>query len=198
MYKQKLYESPGMRGRTIDVIIKTLHEKNKREEAHSRRVSVLCKELGMALNLTDREVEELKTVGLFHDIGKIAIEEHILNKDGKLDLDEWEQIKRHPEVGYRILSTVNEMAEMSEYVLAHHEKWNGEGYPKGLKREEISIQSRIITIADAFDAMTSERTYRRVLSYDEAVKELKKNAGIQFDPYLVEIFINKVLLRKKF
>ena len=193
MYKQKLFESPSMRGKTISVIIKTLNEKNKREEEHSHRVSILCKDLGRAINLTEGETEELKTVGLFHDIGKVAIEESILNKEGKLDLGEWEQVKRHPEIGYRILSTVNEMAEMAEYVLAHHEKWNGKGYPKGLKGEEIPLQSRIISIADSFDAMTSERTYKRVLSFDEAIEELKKNAGIQFDPYLVEVFINKVL-----
>lgn len=192
MYKQKLYESPSMRGRTISAIIKTLNEKNKREEAHSHRVSAICADLAMALNLSDSEVEELRTIGLFHDIGKIAIEESILNKEGKLLPEEWEQIKRHPEIGYRILSTVNEMAEMAEYVLAHHEKWDGTGYPKGLKSEEIPFNSRIIAIADAFDAMTSERTYKNALSYEEAEKELQRNAGIQFDPELIEVFIKKV------
>ncbi len=197
MYKQKLIESPSMRGRTITAIIKTLNEKNKREEAHSHRVSALCMELGKALGLTYGEVEELKTVGLFHDIGKIAIEEAILNKEGKLTLDEWEEIKRHPEIGYRILSTVNEMAEMAEFVLAHHERWDGKGYPKGLVQEQIPLFSRIIAIADAFDAMTSERTYRRTLSYQEAAEELLKNAGTQFDPELVEIFASKIIQSEK-
>lgn len=197
MYKQKLYESPSMRGRTITAIIKTLNEKNPREEAHSQRVSALCAELGKVINLTDSEVDELKTVGLFHDIGKIAIEESVLNKEGKLEPEEWEQVKRHPEIGYRILSTVNEMAEMAEYVLAHHERWNGTGYPKGLKHEEIPIQARIISIADAFDAMTSERTYKNALTYDEAIDELNRCAGIQFDPILVDAFINKVVIYKK-
>ncbi|MGE5629314.1 MAG: HD domain-containing phosphohydrolase [Solirubrobacterales bacterium] len=197
MYKQKLYESPSMRGKTITAIIKTLNEKNKREEAHSHRVSAICADLAKALNLSDGEVEELRTVGLFHDIGKIAIEESILNKEGKLLPDEWEQIKRHPEIGYRILSTVNEMAEMAEYVLAHHEKWNGTGYPKGLKNEEIPFQSRIIAIADAFDAMTSERTYKNALTFEEAEKELERNAGIQFDPKLIEVFIKKVSCKYK-
>ena len=193
MYKKKLFESPSMRGKTINAIISTLHEKNKREEQHSHRVSALCKSMGKAIGLPEGEIEELKTVGLLHDIGKIAIEENILNKPGKLTDDEWEEIKRHPEIGYRILSTVNDMSEMAEYVLAHHERWDGRGYPKGLKGEEIPFQSRIIAIADAYDAMTSERSYRSALSEEIAIEELQKNAGIQFDPELIRIFIEKVL-----
>ena len=131
--------------------------------------------------------------GLLHDIGKIAIDENILNKPGKLTDEEWEEVKRHPEIGYRILSTVNDMSEMAGYVLAHHEKWNGTGYPKGLKGEEIPLQSRIITIADSYDAMTSERSYRNALSEEDAIEELKVNAGIQFDPELVKVFVEKVL-----
>jgi len=123
----------------------------------------------------------------------IGLEETILNKPGKLTDDEWEEIKRHPEIGYRILSTVNDMSEMAEYVLTHHEKWNGSGYPKGLKGKEIPLQSRIITVADAYDAMTSERSYRGSLPETVAIKELQKNAGIQFDPELVKVFIEKVL-----
>lgn len=193
MYKRKLFESPSMRGKTINTIISTLHEKNKREEQHSHRVSALCKSMGKALGLPESEIKELKTVGLLHDIGKIAIEENILNKKGKLTDDEWEQIKRHPEIGYRILSTVNHMSEMAQYVLAHHEKWDGSGYPKCLKGQEIPLQSRIITIADAYDAMTSERSYRSALPKKVAIEELQKNACIQFDPELVKVFIEKVV-----
>ena len=171
----------------------TLHEKNKREEQHSHRVSALCKRMGEALGLPEHKIEELKLVGLLHDIGKIAIDENILNKPGKLTDDEWKEIKRHPEIGYRILSTVNDMSEMAEYVLAHHEKWDGKGYPRGLKGEEIPFASRIITIADAYDAMTSERNYRSALPNEVALEELQKNAGIQFDPKLVSVFIEKVL-----
>ncbi|ADK14552.1 HD domain-containing phosphohydrolase [Clostridium ljungdahlii] len=193
MYKKKLFESPSMRGKTIGAIINTLHEKNKREEQHSHRVSEYCNLLGKAMNLPEGEIQELKTVGFLHDIGKVAIDENILNKPGKLIDEEWEKIKRHPEIGYRILSSVNDMAEMSEYVLAHHERWDGKGYPKGLKGEEIPLKSRIIAIADAFDAMTSERAYRSALSKEIAVEELIKNAGIQFDPELVKIFVEKVV-----
>jgi diguanylate cyclase (GGDEF)-like protein/PAS domain S-box-containing protein len=193
MYKKKLFDSPSMRGKTINAIISTLHEKNKREEAHSHRVSTLCKSMGKALNMSESEIQELKSVGLLHDIGKIAIEENILNKPSKLTDGEWEEIKRHPEIGYRILSTVNDMSEMSEYVLAHHERWDGNGYPKGLKGEKIPLQSRIISIVDTYDAMTSERSYRKALPEETALEELRKNSGSQFDPKLVMLFIEKVL-----
>ncbi|EPY2274048.1 HD domain-containing phosphohydrolase [Clostridium sporogenes] len=193
MYKKKLFESPSMRGKTIGAIISTLHEKNKREEEHSHRVSMLCQDMGNALGLTERETEELKTIGLLHDIGKIAIEENILNKREELTEDEWQEIKRHPEIGYRILNTVNDMLEIAEYVLYHHERWDGKGYPKGLKGEEIPLQSRIITIVDAYDAMTSQRSYRNALQEKIAIEELKINSGTQFDPKLVRIFIEKVL-----
>ena len=189
MYKKKLYESPSMRGKTIKAIINTLNEKNKREEQHSQRVSVLCKHMGEVIGLAEGEVQELITVGLLHDIGKIAIDESILNKAGNLTEDEWEEMKRHPEIGYRILSTVNDMSEMAEYVLSHHEKWDGTGYPKGLKGEEIPLQSRILSIADAYDAMTSERSYRISMSKEEAIMELKNYAGLQFDPELIKVFI---------
>jgi len=192
LYKKKLFESPSMRSKTIHTIIHTLHEKNKREEAHSRRVSEFCEKLGNALNLPDGEVKELRSVGLLHDIGKIAIDERTLNKPGRLTDEEWNEITRHPEIGYRILSTVNEMAEMAEHVLAHHERWDGNGYPKGLKGEEIPLQARIIALADAFDAMTSDRSYRPAISPESALEEIRIHSGTQFDPRLAEVFIEMV------
>lgn len=193
MYKKKLFEGPSIRGKTIETIISTLHEKNRREEQHSHRVSELCQRMGEALGLREGEVQELKSVGLLHDIGKIAIDENILNKPEKLTSDEWEEIKRHPEIGYRILSTASGMGEIAEYVLAHHERLDGSGYPKGLKGSGIPIQARIIAIADAYDAMTSARSYRGALSDEVAVEELKKNAGTQFDSDLVNLFIDNVI-----
>lgn len=192
MYKRKLLESSSVKGKTVYAIISTLHEKNRREEQHSRRVSQLCEKMGAAMGLREDEIKELRTVGLLHDIGKVAIEEGILNKPGKLDEAEWQEIKKHPEIGYRILSTVNELSEMSEYVLAHHERWDGSGYPKGLAGEKIPLQSRLIAIADAYDAMRSERSYRKALSKEYAVSELKKGAGTQFCAFCVDIFIEKV------
>jgi len=195
MYKKKLYESPSIRSKNISIIVKTLNEKCAREEEHSQRVSAICQSMGEALELSEEKVHELKTVGLLHDIGKIAIEGDILNKPGKLTDEEWQEIKRHPEIGYRLLSSVNEMSDIAEYVLAHHERWDGKGYPKGLKGTNIPLQARIISIADSYDAMTSQRSYRsNPLSHDEAINELIKHSGKQFDPELVKVFTEKVAI----
>ena len=196
MYRNKLYESPSIRGRTIQAIINSLHEKNKREEQHSQRVSNLCEAIGIAMGINENELNELKTVGLLHDIGKIAIDEKILNKPGRLTKLEWNEIKRHPEIGYRILSSVSDMAELAKFVLAHHERWDGKGYPKGLKGRETPLQARIITVADAYDAMTGERAYCMPLTQDVAIEELVKNAGTQFDAEIVKIFVEKVIKKK--
>lgn len=192
MYRQKLYESGSIHHKTVALIMKTLYEKNEREEKHSKRVSKLCMKLGIALNLNQEQIDELQMVGLMHDIGKIAIDDHILNKPSVLTDAEWNEIKRHPEIGYNILRTVNEYAHFAEYVLAHHERWDGKGYPKGLKGKEIPLQARIIAVADAYDAMISYRTYRKALTEDEAIHELIKNTGTQFDPDIVKLFVETV------
>ena len=190
MYNNKLFEGPSIRGKVIHNIINTLNKKSKREEAHSKRVSEICERMGDALGLKENKIKELKAVGQIHDIGKIVIADDVLNKPGKLTDDEWAEMKRHAETGYRILSTANDMSEMAEYVLHHHERWDGKGYPKGLKGEAIPLESRIIAIADAYDAMTSDRPYREAISRDAAIEEIRKNAGTQFDPELVEIFLS--------
>ena len=193
MYKHKIVENEGMRGSAISTIINTLHEKNPREEQHSQRVSEICQNIGNALGFSEMKVGKLKLVGLLHDIGKIAIEEGILNKPGKLTEQEWNEIKRHPDIGYRILSSSHEMLDLADSILAHHERWDGTGYPKGLKGEAIPRTARIIALADCYDAMTSERPYRKPLSKDVVLAEIRKNAGIQFDPEIAKIFIEKVL-----
>ena len=197
MYREKLVGSQSTRSKTIKAIIAALHEKNKREEQHSHRVADISHTMGEALGLTEEKVKELKAIGLLHDIGKIAIDENLLNKTGKLTEIEWLEMKRHPEIGYRILGTVQEMSEMATYVLHHHERWDGTGYPNGLKGNKIPYISRIITIADAYDAMTSERPYRSSLPEEVVLQELKNNAGVQFDPDMIEIFIEKVLINQK-
>ncbi|SHI55088.1 PAS domain S-box-containing protein/diguanylate cyclase (GGDEF) domain-containing protein [Clostridium amylolyticum] len=196
MYRRKLSESTSMRYKTIEVIIKTLYEKNEREEKHSIRVSELCTQIALALDLNTININELRTVGLMHDIGKIAIDDKILDKSGTLSDSEWLEVKRHPEIGYRILSSLNEYAPLAEYVLAHHERWDGKGYPKGLKGEDIPWQSRIIAVADAYDAMTSHRPYRQALSRGTAIEIIKTNAGTYFDPKITKVFVEKVLEEK--
>jgi len=192
MYRHKLYESTSIRNKTIDLIMNTLYEKSNREMLHSIRVSEICELIAINMNFNKDDVNQIKIAGLMHDIGKMGIDEKILNKPQSLNSDEWKEIRRHPEIGYRILSSSNEFSEIAEYVLKHHERWDGNGYPRGFKGEEISLQARIIAVADAYDAMTSDRTYRKGLSVEEAINEIKKCSGTQFDPYIVRIFSNLV------
>ncbi len=191
MNRHKLTEASSARSKAIQTVIRTLHEKNRREEQHSQRVSILSRALGEALGLSEREQRELKTMGLLHDVGKIAIDEKILNKTDRLTPEEYAEIRRHPEIGYHILSASNDMAELAEYVLAHHEHWDGSGYPKGLKGEEIPYLSRIIAVVDAYDAMTRDRTYRKAMAETAALEELRRCAGTQFDPYVVAVFLQR-------
>ena len=186
MYRKKLTESMSMRNNTIQVILKTLNESNEREKIHSEQVSRLVVQIGRMLNLTDQEIKELETAALMHDIGKIAISDIILNKEGSLTNTEFDKIKKHPETGYHILKSVDAYSELAEYVLSHHERWDGKGYPRGLKGDEIPLFSRIISVADAFEAMTANRTYRNAISKEEAVKELVRCSGTQFDPDIVK------------
>ena len=192
MYRTKLYQSPGLRSETIDALMAALFEKNQREEEHSQRVSELCQLVGKALGLSDWKVKELGLVGLFHDIGKIAVDQSTLNKPTTLSEDEWKEIRRHPEVGYRLLSAVQDMSEIASYVLAHHERWDGTGYPKGLEATEIPLEARIVGVADAYDAMISYRPYRKSLSKLGAIAELKQHSGTQFDPTVIEAFLKAI------
>jgi diguanylate cyclase (GGDEF)-like protein/PAS domain S-box-containing protein len=196
MYRHKLYESASMRSKTIELIMNTLYEKSNREMMHSNRVGLICEKIGMRMKLDQDEINQIRTAGLIHDIGKMGIDEKILNKPGALNAEEWKEIKRHPEIGYRILSSVNEFSEMANCILEHHERWDGNGYPKGLKGEEISLQGRIVAVADSFDAMTSDRTYRKGLIHEAAIAEIKRCAGTHFDPLVAKILVEVVRLEK--
>jgi diguanylate cyclase (GGDEF)-like protein/PAS domain S-box-containing protein/putative nucleotidyltransferase with HDIG domain len=193
MYRQKVYTSSSMRKKTIDLITNTLFAKNGRELTHSKHVRVLAEALANKMGFNEDDVNLMRLIGLMHDIGKIGIPDSILNKKGKLTMDEYDNIKKHPEIGYRILSSVNEFSEMSECVLEHHENWDGTGYPQGLKGEEIKIEARMIAVCDAFDAMVTLRTYKPVFSREEAINELIRCSGSQFDPKIVESFTDMMI-----
>lgn len=197
MYKNKMVEKRGHRRSITDAIITTLHEKNPREAQHSKRVGEISRRLAKVLGYTDLEESNLYLIGHLHDIGKIAINEQILNKAGPLTVAERDEIERHPEVGFRILSASYETKEIAECILSHHERWDGKGYPRGLAGEEIPLISRIVSIADAFDAMTAERPYRKPLTYDEIKGEFLNNAGTQFDPQLTQLFIDHILAEEQ-
>lgn len=193
MYRKKLIESQSMRNKTIQVILKTLNETNQRERIHSENVSKISRKIGEALNLEQDILREIEIAGLLHDIGKIAIDNNLLNKADKLTNSEYEVIKRHPEIGYHILKSADVYSSISDYVLAHHERWDGKGYPRGIKGEEIPLVARIITVADAYEAMTVERTYKKQFSKAEALDELRNCAGTQFDPDIIQIFCENVI-----
>ncbi len=160
----------------------TVFEKNPPEMQHSERVGRLSADIAPGLDLGEEAINQIRVAGRMHDIGKIGVTETILNKPMKLNDAEWKEVERHSEIGYRILGSVNEFAEVADFILEHHEKWNGKGYPKGLRHEATSVQARIIAIADAYDAMTGNRPYGRALSPAEAVQEINRCAGTQFDP----------------
>ena len=193
MYKSKMYESASMRSKMILLIMNTLFEKSNRELAHSKRVSKICELIARQMQFSEEHINQIKTAGLVHDIGKIGISENILNKPGELTAEEWVEIKKHPDASWRILSGVKEFSELANFVSEHHERWDGKGYPKGLKGSEISLEARIIALADAYDAMTSKRSYRNALTEDEAIDEIRRSVGLQFDKVISKIFVEKVL-----
>jgi len=193
MYRQKLTENLSMRSNSINLIMKSLYEKNNREMYHSNRVATFSAIIAGKMGFDQAEIKQIRTAGMVHDIGKIGISNAILDKPGKLTIEEWEEIKNHCEVGYRILNAVSDFADIATYVLSHQERWDGKGYPRRLEGKEIPIQSRVITVADAFDAMTSDRSYRKGLSIEAAIEELKRCSGKQFDPEIVEIFISEAI-----
>ena len=198
MYRHKLYERSSIRSKITDLIMNTLFEKSGREAAHSNRVSIICQAIAFKMNMGQEAVKKMKIAGLIHDIGKIGVDERILNKPGSLTFEEKGYIERHPEIGWRLLSSTDEFSELAKYVLSHHENWDGTGYPNGINGEAIPLEARIISVADAYDAMTSKRSYRDKLSKEEAVNELRRCSGTQFDPEIVDVFLNQVLSEENF
>ena len=193
MYKEKYSQGKTMRNQTIEAVIQTINTRFVQEELHTNRVSQYCYMIADALNLSKKEKDEIKIAGTLHDIGKIMIPSKVLNKTEKLTDEEFETIKKHPETGYQILRSVDEYFMISKYVLHHHERWDGKGYPEGLSGENIPFQSRIIAVTDSYEAMTAERVYQKTKTSEEAKAELLRCSGAQFDPAIVKVFLELML-----
>ncbi len=192
MHNNKIYDGSSISKKTIDIIMTTLFDKSFRELKHSERVGEISSKIAEELNLGTAFYNQVALAGKLHDIGKINISEDILDKPGKLNDMEWNRIKKHPESGFRILNSVKEYMIIATIVLYHHEHYNGKGYPQGLKGHDIPLASRIISIADAYDAMTEFRPYRKSFTKAEALEELVRCKNTQFDPELVDLFVEKV------
>lgn len=190
VYKQKILDNKSIRSSILTTLRSNLQNKNVETEEHTERVAKHCLEVGKHLGLDDETMDKLLLVGKLHDIGKIGIPEHILLKTDRLADDEYEIMKTHSEKGYRLALLLPELSHISRAILTHHERWDGKGYPLGLKEEEIPLIARIVSVVDTFDSMTHDRVYSKAVSKTDAICELKNCAGEQFDPSIVEVFCN--------
>ena len=189
MYRDKLYSRYSNHNKVVSSLMSALAERDYITEGHAMRLEKMCMMLGEKVNLDTSQLTDLVLLSQVHDLGKVGIPDKILFKPGKLNDDGWEIMKMHSEKGYRIALSSLELSSIAEFILKHHERWDGKGYPLGLKGEEIPLLCRILAIVDAFDAMTHDRPYQKAVSDKEALIELKRCAGEQFDPHLVDQFI---------
>jgi len=192
MYREKLLLSRQMKADTLRRILGNLYAKSEPERRHSEVVSRLCMEIGREMSLTHADIEELGALGLYHDIGKIAVDGKILNKPGGLEPPEMSEIERHPEATYQILRSFSGMGDIAEYALAHHRRVDGSGYP-GLPVVDMPLKSRILSVAEAFEMMTGQYPFRDALTTQQAVEELLAHADSQFDGEVVRVFVERVL-----
>jgi len=189
MNQNKLSESRSSKSNIVQGLLNTLNAKSSETKEHALRMTKLAFDFGEKLELSTSELNRLSLLATLHDIGKTSIAETILKKPGSLNDTEWERIKEHPKRGYKIASASEEFALVADPILAHHEKWDGSGYPEGLRGEEIPYLARIITIIDSYDVMTNDRPYSKAMSQKEALAEIKSCAGSQFDLELADQFI---------
>lgn len=196
MYHNKLTESKEARLNIIKYVKQRLEDLSLETKEHFKRLEYYSLMLAEHLGLSDIEKEKLKLLCEFHDIGKIGVSPNILNKQEKLTQEEWEQIKRHSEIGYHIVNSTRQSLGVDELILMHHERWDGTGYPGLIKKEEIPVTVRVFAIADAYEAMVNDRPYKDKISKDDAIKEIRRQAGIQFDPHIAEAFANLMINEK--
>ncbi|MGE5485463.1 MAG: HD domain-containing phosphohydrolase [Ignavibacteriales bacterium] len=192
MYRDKIHRTTSAVHGIVKALLAALAAKDHISEGHTARVTELACQMGAALGLSKSAVAELALLAEVHDLGKVGMPDRILFKEGSLTEEEREQIKQHTTIGYRIARSTPELSHVAELILHHHEWWNGEGYPMGLRGEDIPVACRILAIVDAWDAMTNDRPYRKALSHGKAIQELRDYSGTQFDPRMVEVFIGVV------
>lgn len=192
MYRQKLKQANVARIAIVNALAKAIGEKDYTTEGHSSSLSLLLEKTACVLGLSQQNIETLKKLALFHDIGKIGIPDHILFKPGPLNSEEMTEMKKHSEIGYRIALSSPELITVADLILKHHERWDGKGYPLGLKEKDIPLECRVLAVADAFDAMTSDRPYRSAMCHESAVKELMRCSGTQFDPTVISAFMQVI------
>jgi diguanylate cyclase (GGDEF)-like protein/PAS domain S-box-containing protein len=188
MYREKLHSNQSVRSSIVQTLGKALEARDFVTDGHADRLQSLVVRLGVAMGLQDSKLPDLRLFGRFHDIGKVGIPDHILFKPGRLSDDEFIIMKRHCEIGYRIAQSSGDLAPIADWILKHQEWWNGQGYPLGIKADEIPLACRILSIVDAYDAMTNDRPYRKAMPHDSAIAEIERCAGTQFDPNLIEVF----------
>jgi diguanylate cyclase (GGDEF)-like protein/PAS domain S-box-containing protein len=192
MYQNKLFNAKSREKHLLNAFLSILAERDPHTENHASRMAILALTMGGKVNLNSYDLNRLRLLALLHDIGKIGIPENILFKNSTLSPSEWKKMKDHSQIGYRITKNIPDFASICKEILYHHERWDGSGYPVGLKGKEIPLLARIISIIDAYDAMQSKRTYKKMLTQEESIAEITKNAGSQFDPNLVPIFLDIV------
>ncbi|MDW7729937.1 MAG: diguanylate cyclase [Bacillota bacterium] len=190
MYRDKLHHSSSSRGKIVKSLLAALSERDYIADGHASRLENLCRALGERVGLPPLRLTDLALLTQVHDLGKVGVPDHIIFKPDTLSEEEWDIMQGHPEKGYRLAASSPELAGIAELILKHHEHWDGNGYPLGLKETEIPIECRIFAIADAYDAMTNKRPYNSAKMSEEAIKELEAHAGRQFDPNLVPLFIS--------
>ena len=189
MYRAKLHKGVDARSQIIQSLMATLGERDHITMGHAHRLKKLCLEIGKTIDLSQKQLSDLSLLAQVHDLGKVGTPDNILFKKGPLTEQEWQIMKQHSEKGYRIALSSVDLSTIANLILKHHEHWDGNGYPLGISGNDIPIECRIMAIADAYDAMTSDRPYRKAMTTEKAIAELKTNAGTQFDPDLVDIFL---------